>query len=452
MPTLWDGRLGGGADEALRKLNDSLGFDKRLYREDIAGSRAHVRMLGATGIIPEVDAEEIVGALDEVEAELSEGRFTFDPSDEDIHTAIERRVTELVPAGAKLHTGRSRNDQVATDMRLFTRRSIDEVVEMVRRLQATLLDLAENAGQSVLPGFTHLQRAQPVTLGHYLLSHGWALQRDVERLRDTRKRLNVSPLGAGAIAGTSLPIDVEMTARELGFDTYFDNSIDAVEDRDFVAEVLFDLALLGTHLSRLSEDIVIWNSTEFSYLRLDDSFATGSSMMPQKKNPDVAEVTRGKTGRLVGNLTSILVVLKGLPTGYNKDLQEDKEALFDSFDTVSAVLPALCGTLETATFNVDSMGQAAADPLLAATDLAEWLVGQGTPFREAHRIVADLVRRSSDGEGELADLVSLSPDLGPDAAALLTRAPGSLRNSHGSGAPDSLSAQLDRFRKASERP
>lgn len=442
MPTLWDGRFESSPDDAMRNLGDSIEFDRRLFREDIAGSRAHVAMLAETGIISQDERSDIFEALTQIESEIGGGVFEYQPSDEDIHTAIERRVTEITPAGAKMHTARSRNDQVATDLRLYTRRAIDEITDSIRSLQRTLVDVAEVSGDAVLPAYTHLQRAQPVTLAHYLLSHGWALQRDVSRLADARTRVNVSPLGAGAIAGTSLAIDVRNTATELGFESVFSNSIDAVGDRDFVAEVLFALALLGVHMSRLSEDIVIWCSTEFGYITLDDRYSTGSSMMPQKKNPDSAELTRGKSGRLVGNLTSLLVTLKGIPSGYNKDLQEDKQPLFDSVETVLRTIPALVGTLETATFNTEQMGLAAADPLLVATDLAEWLVAQGTPFRQAHSIVGNLVRRSLAGEGRLADLVSATPELGPEAASLLTQPPGHFHTSPGSGSINQIADQI----------
>ncbi|HEY5889113.1 MAG TPA: argininosuccinate lyase [Acidimicrobiia bacterium] len=445
MPTLWSGRFGGDeSNDLLRALGDSLEYDRRLYVEDIAGSRAHVRMLAGSDLITTEEMAAILQALDRVESEIEAGTFEFDSNDEDIHTSVERRVTELTPAGAKIHTGRSRNDQVAVDMRLFTRSAIDGITDLVHLLQGALLRAADRSDSAVVPAYTHLQRAQPVTLGHYFLSHGWALQRDVERLADARHRANVSPLGAGAIAGTSLPIDVEVTAAELGFDRIFENSIDAVGDRDFVAESLFCLALLGVHLSRIGEDIVLWSSSEFGYLTLDDRFSTGSSMMPQKKNPDVAELVRGKTGRLIGNLTGLLVALKGLPSGYNKDLQEDKEALFDSVDTISRIIPALAGTIDTATLNVDRMRDAALDPLLSATDLAEWLVKKGVPFRDAHGIVGALVQQSVSGDGDFVDLVRSSPDLGADAANIIGSM---LRDSHGSGSPVNLDTQIERFRR-----
>ncbi len=445
--TLWHGRFAGGPAGALQALSDSLRFDRRLYREDIAGSRAHVRMLAAVGLLDEADHDAIQQALDQVEEEMASDRFEFAPSDEDIHTAVERRVTELAPAGAKLHTGRSRNDQVATDLRLWTRTAIGDVADLVLGLQQTLLEAAEAAGDAYLPGYTHLQQAQPVTLAHHLLAHGWALARDVDRLLDARARLDVSVLGAGALAGSTLPLDPERTAAELGFGRSFDNSLDAVSDRDFVAETLFALALLGVHLSRLGEELILWASEEWGFVELDDAFSTGSSMMPQKKNPDVAELARGKAGRLIGHLAGLLATLKGLPLAYNKDLQEDKEPLFDAVDTVRLTLLALDGTIATTTFRTDRMAEQASSPYLAATDLAEWLVERGTPFREAHARVAELVRRALAGEAHLATLVAGDERLGPEAAALVE--PGvsvARRTTPGGGSATAVATQLQRFR------
>ncbi len=445
--TLWHGRFAGGPAGALQALSDSLRFDRRLYREDIAGSRAHVRMLAAVGLLDEADHDAIQQALDQVEEEMASDRFEFAPSDEDIHTAVERRVTELAPAGAKLHTGRSRNDQVATDLRLWTRTAIGDVADLVLGLQQTLLEAAEAAGDAYLPGYTHLQQAQPVTLAHHLLAHGWALARDVDRLLDARARLDVSVLGAGALAGSTLPLDPERTAAELGFGRSFDNSLDAVSDRDFVAETLFALALLGVHLSRLGEELILWASEEWGFVELDDAFSTGSSMMPQKKNPDVAELARGKAGRLIGHLAGLLATLKGLPLAYNKDLQEDKEPFFDAVDTVRLTLLALDGTIATTTFRTDRMAEQASSPYLAATDLAEWLVERGTPFREAHARVAELVRRALAGEAHLATLVAGDERLGPEAAALVE--PGvsvARRTTPGGGSATAVATQLQRFR------
>ena len=415
--------------------------------DDLAGSRAHVRGLVRGDLLDGDEAAAVLGALDQVEAELGSGEFAFQPADEDIHTAVERRVTELAgPAGAKLHTGRSRNDQVATDLRLFTKRELGVVVDRILALQEVLADRADETGDAYLPGYTHLQRAQPVLLAHHLLAHGWALARDVDRLLDCRRRLDVSPLGAGALAGSSLPLDPAGVAADLGFDRPFDNSLDAVSDRDFVAEALFALALLGVHLSRVGEELVLWSSDEFGFCRLSDTYATGSSMMPQKKNPDVAELARGKAGRLIGNLTGVLATLKGLPLAYNRDLQEDKEPLFDALDQVTLGLAALTGMLAELTFDTDRMAAAADDPAAAATDLAEFLVRAGMPFRDAHAVVGDLVRRSIDDGEDLADLVAADDRLGPDAAALLE--PGvavTMRTTRGGGGPAAFVAQRDAF-------
>jgi argininosuccinate lyase len=356
--------------------------------------------------------------------------------------AIERRATELAgPTGAKLHTARSRNDQVATTTRLFTRDALIAVARETLNLMRTLDEVAERDPAAVLPGYTHLQRAQPVLLSHHLRAHAWALARDVDRLVDTVRRLNVSPLGAGALAGTSLNIDPEATAIELGFDRAFSNSLDAVSDRDFVAEALFDVALLGVHCSRMGEELVLWTSSEFGFMRLADAFTTGSSMLPQKKNSDVAELARGKSGRLIGNLTAVLVTLKGLPLAYNRDLQEDKEPLFDSLRQVGLVLRALRGTYDTATFDAERAAAAAADPLLSAIDLAEWLVERGVPFREAHERVGSLVGASVRSGIALETLVGEDPEL---REALDRLGPGrslELRRSHGASGPAAAGAQ-----------
>ena len=445
--TLWHGRFEGGPSEALQALNDSLPFDRRMFREDIAGSRAHVRMLCDVGLFTEGERDGVLAALDQVESEIDGETFVFAVNDEDIHTAVERRVTELEPAGAKMHTGRSRNDQVATDVRLWTRGAIDEVVDLVVRVQRTLLAAAEEAGDAYLPGYTHLQQAQPVALSHHLLAHGWALARDVDRLADARTRVDVSALGAGALAGSSLPLDPEKTAEYLGFAGVFENSLDGVADRDFVAETLFALALLGVHLSRIGEELILWASAEFGFVDLDDGFSTGSSMMPQKKNPDIAELARGKAGRLIGHLTGFLTTLKGLPLTYNKDMQEDKEPLFDAVDTVRLTLLALDGMISTITFRTDRMADAASSPYAAATDLAEWLVARGMPFRQAHGVVGEKVRKALAGEGSLSDLVAADEQLGPEAAALLE--PGvsvTRRTTRGGGSPAAVTDQIARFR------
>ena len=449
MSTLWHGRFAEGPADALMALSVSLPFDRRLATQDIEGSRAHVTMLAEVGILSELERDAILTALDTTEAELAADSFAFVSSDEDIHTAVERRVTELAgAAGAKIHTGRSRNDQVATDLRLWTRRAAREVVAALHGLQAVLVDRALEAGTEVsVPGYTHLQHAQPVLLAHHLLAHVWALGRDVGRWIRVEESADVSPLGAGALAGSSLPLDPDRTAALLGFSARFENSLDAVSDRDFVAEAIFAAALTQVHLSRIGEEIVLWSSAEFGFVALPDAFATGSSMMPQKKNPDVAELVRGKTGRIIGDLAGLLAMLKGLPLAYNRDLQEDKEPLFDAVDTLLASLSALSGLMASITFDAPAMRRGADSPFLAATDLAEYLVRHGTPFRDAHAIVGDLVRQAIDGNEPLTALVAADARLGPDAAALL--APGAAtanRITPGGAGPIPLAAQIGAVR------
>ena len=446
--TLWHGRFEGGPSAELMAFTESLSFDRRLWPDDIAGSRAHVQMLAESSIISDHECDAIVDALGRVEHELITGRFAFAPSDEDIHTAIERRVTELAgPAGAKLHTGRSRNDQSATDVRLWLRRELTGVARRVIDLQDVLLDRAVDADGIYLPGYTHLQRAQPVLLAHHLLAHGWALARDVERILDALERIDVSPLGAGALAGSSLPLDPDRSAELLGFGARFENSMDAVGSRDHVAESLFVLAMIGIDLSRIGEEIVLWTTDEFGFARLDDGYATGSSMLPQKKNPDIAELARGKAGRLIGDLTGFLATMKGLPLSYNRDYQEDKEPLFDAVDQIGLALGAVTGMIATATWVPERMQAAADAEATAATDLAEWLVRRGTPFREAHAVVGALVRRSLAGEGALAALAAADPSLGPDAAALVAPGVGvRQRTTPGGAGPAPVAVQLERFR------
>lgn len=441
---LWHGRFGDGPSDELLAFTVSLSFDKRLAMDDIAGSRAHVAMLGSVGLLTSAEVDAVQSALNTVESELAGGVFVFAPTDEDIHTAVERRVTEIAgSAGAKLHTGRSRNDQVATDLRLWVKREAREVALRIDALQRVLLTRAMEAGDSYMPGYTHLQRAQPVLLTHHLLAHVWALGRDVERWLSTSARADVSPLGAGALAGSSLPINPDLTAESLGFSKRFENSLDAVSDRDFVAEALFAAALTQVHLSRLGEEIVLWASEEFAFVRLPDAYSTGSSMLPQKKNPDIAELARGKAGRLIGNLTGFLATLKGLPLSYNRDLQEDKEPLFDAVDTCVLTLSALRGLMGAIEFDEMRMMKAADSPTSAATDLAEYLVEKGTPFREAHAIVGALVRRSLSGEASLADLVAEEPLLGVGALDLLIPGVASdRRTSPGGAGPTPVAIQL----------
>jgi argininosuccinate lyase len=446
--TLWHGRFADGPADELLAFTESLSFDRRLAPDDLAGSRAHVAGLARAGVLTADEAGEVLAALDRVGEELADGSFAFAPSDEDIHTAIERRVTELAgPAGAKLHTGRSRNDQVATALRLFARREGTDVAAHVHRLQEVLLERAATAEDVYVPGYTHLQRAQPVLLAHHFLAHFWSFARDVDRWRDAVVRADVSPLGAGALAGSSLPLDPDATATELGFAKRFDNSLDAVSDRDFVAEALFVAALTQVHLSRLGEEIVLWTSEEFGFLRLTDAYSTGSSMLPQKKNPDIAELARGKAGRLIGDLTGFLATMKGLPLAYNRDLQEDKEPLFDALDQCRLALGAVAGLLATAEV-VPARMQAAADGQhVAAVDLAEWLVERGVPFRDAHARVGALVRASTERGVGLDELVLTEPDLGPEALALLE--PGAAvgrRTTKGGAGPASVAEQLVKAR------
>jgi argininosuccinate lyase len=443
--TLWHGRFEGGPAEALLAYTVSLPFDQRLAQCDVQGSRAHVRGLGRAGLLSADEVSAVLSALDQTGMELASGQFAFVDSDEDIHTAIERRVTELAgDAGAKLHTGRSRNDQVATALRLWVKRELTEVVELVLDLQDVLADRAGEAGEAYLPGYTHLQRAQPVLLAHHLAAHAWALARDVDRLLDTRRRADVSPLGAGALAGSSLPLDPAGTAADLGFADVFDNSLDATSDRDFVAEFLFALAMVGIHLSRIGEEFVLWSTEEFGFVRLDDAYATGSSMLPQKKNPDIAELARGKAGRLIGNLTGLLATLKGLPLAYNRDLQEDKEPLFDSVDQVKLALVALRGMISTAMFDLDAMAAAADSPSSVATDLAEALVVTGVPFRRAHAIVGAMVREALERGVPLVELAVAHPDLGEAARPLFEPgAAAARRTTPGGGGPGPVVVQLD---------
>ena len=447
--TLWHGRFASGPAEELMAYTVSLPFDRLLWREDIACSRAHVTGLAEVGILTLAESHTIVAALATVESEMETGTFAFVASDEDIHTAVERRVTELCgPTGAKLHTGRSRNDQSVTGLRLWCKKQIPEIARRLLALQETLLRRADEAAAkgAYLPGYTHVQRAQPVMLSHHLMAHCWALGRDLDRLLDAMVRVDVSPLGAGALAGSSLPLDPEFTARELGFSAVFDNSLDVVSDRDFVAEFMFALSLVAVHLSRIGEEWVLWTSEEFGFASLDDGYATGSSMLPQKKNADIAELARGKAGRVIGGLVGLLTTLKGLPLSYNRDLQEDKEPLFDAVEQVSLGLAAIEGMIATATFRYDAMQNAADAPTMAATDLAEFLVRAGVPFRDAHAVVGTLVRRSLAGEGALVDLVAADPMLGTEAAALVAPGVGvTMRTTRGGAGPDAVRRQRERL-------
>jgi len=394
--TLWGGAFNEPSDQDLQRLNDSIGFDKRMARQDIQGSIAYARAIAHAGVISEDDAEQIVEGLERVLAEFEAEAFVIRPGDEDIHTAVERRLIELIgPVGGRLHTGRSRNDQVVTDFRLWTMQAIDHLRAQIRVMQAALVEQAQVHIDWLMPGYTHLQPAQPITAGHWLMSFFWMLQRDNERLEQARQRAAVSPLGSGALAGTPFALDRESLAEALGFTGCSQNSLDAVSDRDFVAEVLFACALLGTHLSRLAEDFILYSNPSFGYMTLDDRYSTGSSLMPQKRNPDPMELARGKAGRLIGNLTGLLATLKGLPSTYNKDLQEDKEALFDSYDNLMVLMPVLTGVIHSLRLNRDKMEAGLSEDMLA-TDMADYLVRKGMPFREAHHVVGRVVRLAAE--------------------------------------------------------
>jgi argininosuccinate lyase len=402
---VWGGRFRQSLDEILDRFNASLSFDKRLYAQDIAGSMAHCRMLAKQGILSEEEASQIINALAEIKREMDKGDFQFDEGHEDIHTLVEKTLIDKVGAvGEKVHTGRSRNDQISLDMRLYVRETIERVISLITEMQKTLLTVAEKNLDVLMPGYTHLQRAQPVLLSHHLLAYYEMLKRDRERFRENLKRVNILPLGSAALAGATFNLDREMVAEELAFGAVTDNSMDAVSDRDFVLEFLFSASLLMMHLSRLSEELILWSTREFNFVTLPDAFSTGSSIMPQKKNPDLPELTRGKTGRVYGNLVALLTTMKGLPLTYNKDMQEDKEALFDTVDTVAPCLVLLTRLLKEISFNEEAMKKAADEGYLVATDLADYLVGKGVTFRQAHEIVGKMVLFALDQKKELKDL------------------------------------------------
>ncbi len=424
---MWGGRFDGGPAELMRAINSSIAIDKRLWREDLAASRAHAAMLGRQGIISAADAEAIIGGLDAIAAEYDKGELVEDPALEDIHMHVEHRLRALIgPVAGRLHTARSRNDQVATDLRLWTRGAIDEVTACIDALEDALLDRAEEHVASIMPGFTHLQSAQPVTLGHHLMAYREMLDRDRSRFSDARRRLNDCPLGAAALAGTGLPIDRDSTAAELGFDRPSANSIDAVSDRDFIVDYLHAAALCAIHLSRLAEEIVLWASQPFGFIVLADGWSTGSSIMPNKRNPDAAELVRGHSARIVGDLVALLVLLKGLPLAYAKDLQDDKPPLFDAHDLLVQSLRVMAAMIAELHFCTERMEAAAAAGHPTATDLADWLVSEaGIAFREAHEIagraVAEADRRQIPLEAlELAHLQAIDPRIGEGALARLS--------------------------------
>lgn len=407
MTTLWGGRFSTKLDEQAWNLNTSLPVDQRLAIDDVEGSRAWAKAIHRAGLLTDKEHASISLGLATIKAEFSSGRFSFAPSDEDIHTAVERRLVELIgDAAGKLHTGRSRNDQVATDFRLWMLGAIPALDAALKELQSALVEQAEKAGEIIImPGYTHLQRAQPILLAHWWLSHYWALQRDVERLQDLIKRVSVLPLGSGALAGVPFDIDRIKLAESLGFADVSQNSLDAVSDRDFAAEYLFCAAMIGIHLSKLAEQIVLYTTAEFGFFELSDAFSTGSSLMPQKKNPDVFELTRGKSGTLLGLLTGLLTTLKGLPSTYDKDLQEDKAPVFQATDILLALLPVVADALRTISVKPERM-RSAIDPGMMATDLADYLVGKGIPFRDAHKLAGEAVRAAAE-KGLSLDQLSL---------------------------------------------
>ncbi len=417
---MWTGRFSQPTADLVLKYGESVSYDWKLYEHDIAGSTAHARAQLKAGMLTQEEFDAIANGLQTILADIKAGNFSWSMKLEDVHMNIESELTRRIGApGAKLHTARSRNDQVATDTRLYCRAQIDITLDLLRDMQRALVQKAAQYAEVRIPGYTHLQRAQPVTIGHHLLAYVEMLDRDAERLVDCRRRVNISPLGSGAIAGSTINLDREAIAAELGFDRVSENSMDAIADRDYIMETLFNLSLIGTHLSRLSEDLVLWSSAEFGYCTLSDAHTTGSSLMPQKKNPDVCELTRGKSGRLYGNLVTVMVAVKGLPLTYNRDLQEDKEPLFDSFETVSLALKVNAEMVAAMRINPDRCAAAVNDPLLLATDLADYLVRRGVPFRKAHELVGKAVAVSV-GTGTplnqltLDDFKEISPEYGDD--------------------------------------
>ena len=439
--------------ELAQRFSQSVSFDHRLYKHDIAGSIVHASALAKAGVISSEERDLIDRGLREIESEIDAGKFHWDHALEDLHMNIEAAlINRIGHAGAKLHTARSRNDQVTLDLRLYIKSEITEITKEVRRLQSALLGLAEGHVDVIMPGYTHLQRAQPIFLAHYFLGQIEALARDTERLRDCLARTDVLPLGSGALAGSTIALDRAFVAQQLGFSSVSQNSLDAVSDRDFVCEFLFCLAMIGMHLSRLSEDLIIWSTTEFGYVEFGDSFTTGSSLMPQKKNPDMAELARGKTGRLYGNLLAILTTLKALPSSYNRDLQEDKEAVFDSVDTVRSALEVFAALLPELKIHVQRMDAAANDPALLATDLAEYLVKKGLPFREAYEVVGALVKRASEmrlalDNISLWQMQELSPLFAEDVTAVFSaRRSLAARTAVGAPSPENVATRLGYWR------
>ena len=452
---MWGGRFGAGPTAIMEEINTSVGFDQRLAKQDVRGSRAHCAMLVAQGIISKADGDAIQEGLTRIEKEIASGAFVFKRSLEDVHMNIESRLADLIgaPAG-RLHTARSRNDQVATDFRMWVRAAIDNLNEEIRKLQGVLIDKADAEAATIMPGFTHLQAAQPVTLGHHLLAYVEMLGRDRGRFMDARARLNECPLGAGAIAGTSFPLDRQLTAEKLDFDRPMANSMDAVSDRDFALEFLSAAAILATHLSRFAEEMVIWASAQFSFIRFSDAFSTGSSMMPQKRNPDAAELVRAKAGRVFGSLFTLLTVMKGLPLTYSKDMQEDKEAVFAAFDTLELCLAAMTGMVVDMKPDAARMKESASPGFTTATDLADWLTQNlNIPFRESHHITGRIVKLAeTKGCGladlSLADMQTVEPRITEGVFSVLTvEASAASRKSFGGTAPDNVRAQVQAARE-----
>jgi len=448
---MWGGTFSEPPDALAYRFNASLPFDQRLWEVDIRGSIAWAAALARAGVVAAAEAEQIQAGLGRVQAEFAAGTFAFAPLDEDIHTAVERRLGELIgPVAGKLHTGRSRNDQVATDFRLWVMQAEERIEAHLRIVQQALVDQAEQHIETLLPGYTHFQRAQPISFGHWLLSHFWALERDAARWAASRAAASVCPLGSAALAGTAYPIDRAALAADLGFTRASENSLDAIGDRDFAAEFLFNAALLGSHLSRLAEALVLYATAEFGFVTIADAYSTGSSIMPQKKNPDVLELARGKAGSLLGQLVGLMATLKGLPSAYDKDLQEDKPPVFAAFDTLDLMLPVLAGTLASLRVNGDRMA-AALDSGLLATELADYLVKKGVPFREAHHLVGQAVRLGPLDQVPLASLEALSPAFTADVAQLWDfRAAVDRRNVAGGTGNESVRAQIAAARKLLE--
>ena len=446
--SLWGGRFSEPSDEDLRALNDSIDFDIRFYREDIEGSMVYALALSDADVITSDEAQSIVEGLRAVLQEFETGDFELQEDDEDIHTAVERRLTEIVgDLGGKLHTGRSRNDQVATDFRLWCMRAADRLAAGLRDLQMAIVERSESQVDTLMPGYTHLQPAQPVTVAHWLMSFFWMLDRDQDRLQSARQGTAVCPLGAGALAGNPFGVDRQQIAADLGFEMASQNSLDAVSDRDFVADLLYVISLCAIHLSRLAEDILIYSNPAFGFITLDDRYSTGSSLMPQKRNADPMELMRGKTGRVIGNLTGFLTTLKGLPSGYNKDLQEDKEALFDSCDTIHQLLPVMTAIVASLDVNADRM-RGALDEELLATDLADYLVRKGMPFRQAHHVVGEVVRAAQQRQISLSqltlhDMQGISAVFDEEVSAVFDFARSvSQRKSYGGTAPEEVRRQI----------